>query len=86
MDLTSRWPSEREVQRAQASRDELIERIAWAIRDDETTEPLEGLQLRRASSPTEPYHYPESLFDMQRSCQGAWGRIMRYIAATSTRC
>jgi len=29
MDLTSRWTSEREVQRAQASRDELIERIAW---------------------------------------------------------
>ncbi|MFL5806544.1 MAG: AraC family transcriptional regulator N-terminal domain-containing protein [Roseiflexaceae bacterium] len=56
MDLTSRWQSEREVQRAQASRDELIERIARAIRDDGTTEPLEGLQLRRASSPTELGH------------------------------
>jgi AraC-like DNA-binding protein len=49
---TNRWPSEREVQRAQASREELVERLARAIRDDGTAEPLAGLRLRRASSPT----------------------------------
>jgi AraC-like DNA-binding protein len=48
--------SEREAQRAQASRDELVERIARAIREDGTVEPLEGLRLRRASSPTETGH------------------------------
>jgi AraC-like DNA-binding protein len=49
---TNRWPSEREVQRAQASREELVERLARAIRGDGTAEPLAGLRLRRASSPT----------------------------------
>src|SRR5262252_8849746 len=37
----------------QANREELAARIARAIRDDETAERLEGLRLRRASSPTE---------------------------------
>src|SRR5918911_3248242 len=48
--------SAREAHRAQASRDELVERIARAIRKDGTIEPLEGLRLRRASSPTELGH------------------------------
>jgi len=52
MNSTSRSQSEREMQQAQASRDELVERLAWAIRDDGTAEPLAGLRLRRASSPT----------------------------------
>jgi AraC-like DNA-binding protein len=52
MDSTNRWLSEREVQRAQASREELVERLAQAIRDDGTAEPVAGLRLRRASSPT----------------------------------
>jgi AraC-like DNA-binding protein len=52
MESTHRCPSEREVQRAQASREELVERLAGAIRDDGTIEPLNGLRLRRASSPT----------------------------------
>src|SRR5215216_2809747 len=39
-----------------ASREELAERIARAAREDGTVEPLEGLQLRRASSPTEIGH------------------------------
>jgi AraC-like DNA-binding protein len=56
MDLMNPPQSEREVHRAQASRDELGERIAWAIREDGTVVPLEGLQLRRASSPTELGH------------------------------
>jgi AraC-like DNA-binding protein len=56
MDLMNRPQSEREAHRAQASRDELVERIARAIREDGTVEPLEGLMLRRACSPTELGH------------------------------
>src|SRR5918997_235257 len=57
MDLMNRHPqSEREAYRVQASREELVERIARAIREDGTVETLEGLRLRRASSPTELGH------------------------------
>jgi len=56
MDSTNQRQSEREVQRVQTSHEELIERLARAIRDDGTTEPLAGLRLRRASSPTELGH------------------------------
>jgi AraC-like DNA-binding protein len=52
----NRPQSEREAHRVQASRDELVERIARAIHEDGIVEPLEGLQLRRASSPTELGH------------------------------
>jgi AraC-like DNA-binding protein len=38
---------------AQASRDELVERIARAIREDGTAEPLKGIRLRRSSSTTQ---------------------------------
>jgi AraC-like DNA-binding protein len=47
---------EREERRAQANQDELVERIARAIREDGTLEPLRGLHLKRVSSPTEPVH------------------------------
>ena len=47
---------EYEAQRAQANRQELVERIARAIRDDGRVEPLNGLYLNRVSSPTEPVH------------------------------
>jgi AraC-like DNA-binding protein len=53
MDLMNRPQSEHEAHRVQASRDELVERIARAIHEDGTVEPLDGLRLRRASSPTE---------------------------------
>jgi AraC-like DNA-binding protein len=56
MDLMNHRQSAREAHRAQASRDELVERIARAIREDGTVESLEGLRLRRASSPTELGH------------------------------
>src|SRR5829696_6934292 len=56
MDLMNRPQSEHEAHRVQASREELLERIARAIREDGTVEPLEGLGLRRASSPTELGH------------------------------
>ncbi len=56
MDSTNRRQPERAVQRVQANREELVERLARAIREDGTAEPLEGLRLRRASSPTEVGH------------------------------
>src|SRR5215216_6419070 len=56
MDLMNRPHSEHEAHRVQASREELVERIARAIREDGTVELLEGLGLRRASSPTELGH------------------------------
>src|SRR5215213_11045425 len=56
MDLMNRPQSEHEAHRVQASRDELVERIAQAIREDGTVEPLEGLHLNRSSSPTELGH------------------------------
>jgi hypothetical protein len=56
MDVMNGRQLEREEQRAQASRGELVERIARAIHDDGTATPLEGLMLRRASSPMELGH------------------------------
>jgi AraC-like DNA-binding protein len=56
MDLMDRPASGSEEPRAQASRDELAKRIARAVREDGTVEPLEGLHLARASSPTEAVH------------------------------
>jgi len=56
MDSTPLQQFEREAHRAQASRDELVELIARAIREDGTVEPLKGLHLNRASSPREPLH------------------------------
>lgn len=46
-------PLEREADREQANRDELVGRIARAIRADGRVEPLKGLYLNRSSSPTE---------------------------------
>ena len=40
----------------QANRDELVERIARAIREDGKIEPVKGLHLNRASSPKEPVY------------------------------
>src|SRR4051794_23597670 len=45
-----------EAQRVQANRQELIARIAQAIREDGRVEPLKGLYLNRISSPTGPVH------------------------------
>jgi AraC-like DNA-binding protein len=56
MDSTHPQQVEREANRAQASRDELVERITRAIHEDGTFEPLKGLSLNRASSPKEPLH------------------------------
>ena len=56
MDSMNHQQVEREAHRAQANRDELVERIARAIREDGTVEPLKGLHLNRSSSPKEPLH------------------------------
>jgi uncharacterized coiled-coil protein SlyX len=56
MDSSTTEPSEREIQRLQANRDELVERLARAIRHNGTAEPVAGLMLRRESTPTELGH------------------------------
>src|SRR6266568_4613690 len=47
---------ERTARQALANREELRERIARAVREDGTVEPLRGLHLKRVSAPTEPVH------------------------------
>src|SRR5213083_1294008 len=44
------------AQHAQANRQELVARIAQAIREDGKLEPLKGLYLHRVSSRAEPVH------------------------------
>jgi AraC-like DNA-binding protein len=53
MDMMNHQPAEREAQRIQANREELVERIARAMRADGTTQPLQGLHLYRHSFPLE---------------------------------
>src|SRR6266513_3159723 len=53
MDVMIHQQAEREAQRVQANREELVERIARAMREDGTTQPLQGLHLYRRSSPLE---------------------------------
>jgi len=85
MDVMNRWQSERDAHTAQASRDELAERIARAIRDDGIAEPLDGLRLRRAASPTEVGHgvsYPSFCVIAQGSKEVRLGdRRYRYDPA-----
>ena len=50
-----------EAQHAQSNRAELVERIARAIPDDGRCEPLKGVYLFRASSPTELLHCDATL-------------------------
>ena len=47
---------ERDARRLLANREELVERIAQAVRDDGTIQPLQGLYLSRASTPLGPLH------------------------------
>ncbi len=53
MDTMNPKPLEREADREQANRDELVERIARAVREDGRVERLQGLYLNRSSLPTE---------------------------------
>src|SRR5688572_5478945 len=56
MDSMNHQQIEHEIHRAQANRDELVELITQALREDGTVEPLKGLHLHRSSSPREPLH------------------------------
>ncbi len=53
MDIMNHQQEEREAEWMQANREELVERIARAIRQDGTTQPLQGLHLYRHSFPLE---------------------------------
>jgi AraC-like DNA-binding protein len=48
--------AEREMQRLQANREELVERVWRVLREDGTVQPLPGLHLARSSSKTSPLH------------------------------
>jgi hypothetical protein len=56
MDVMIHQQADREAQRAQANREELVERIARAMRADGTVQPLQGLHLYRFSSPMDLGH------------------------------
>jgi AraC-like DNA-binding protein len=56
MDSMNRWQPKHEADMVRASREELAKHIARAARQDGTVEPLEGIQLRRASSTTKIGH------------------------------
>lgn len=56
MDAMNLQQVEREAHWTQASRDELVELIARAVREDGSVAPLKGLTLHRSSSPKEPLH------------------------------
>jgi AraC-like DNA-binding protein len=56
MDTMTNQPTERETQRMQANREELIERILRAVPEDDIIQPLPGIFLARVSSPTERAH------------------------------
>ncbi len=56
MNVMIHQQAEREVLRVQANREELVERIARAVREDGTTQPLPGLYLSRSSLPLKPLH------------------------------
>ena len=49
MNVMIHQQAEREAQRVQAHREELVERITRAIREDGTVQPLQGLHLSRSS-------------------------------------
>jgi AraC-like DNA-binding protein len=56
MNVMIHQQAEREAQRVQANREELLERIARAICKDGITQPLPGLHLARSSLPLERLH------------------------------
>jgi AraC-like DNA-binding protein len=65
MERTNYMQSEREEQRFQANREELVERIMRAVPEDGILEPLEGLFLARSSVPLEKiYSAPKPSFCM----------------------
>lgn len=56
MDVLNPQRTERDTQRLQASREELVERITFVLREDGVHQPLPGLHLARLSAPLEKLH------------------------------
>jgi AraC-like DNA-binding protein len=56
MNLMNQKSSEREAELMQANREELVERIGRAMREDGTVQPLKGLHLNRRSSLRAPIY------------------------------
>ncbi|MGD0005719.1 MAG: AraC family transcriptional regulator [Anaerolineaceae bacterium] len=56
MDMINDQQAEREAQRMQANREELVERIMRAVPEDGPAQPLEGLHLYRSSLHLEQVH------------------------------
>lgn len=56
MDVINQQHSEREAQRMQVNREELLARIARTIHEDGVSQPLQGLHLGRLSTPLEKIH------------------------------
>ncbi len=56
MNVMIHKPAAREAQLMQANREELVERIGRAMREDGTTQPFPGLHLYRRSSPLQLLH------------------------------
>jgi AraC-like DNA-binding protein len=56
MGVTNHQQIEREAQRAQINREELVARIAPAVPEDGVVQPLQGLHLGRLSRPSERIH------------------------------
>src|SRR6266704_3238789 len=56
MNIMIHQQAEREAELMQAHHEELVERIARAIRQDGTIQPIQGLHLSRSSLPLKPLH------------------------------
>lgn len=56
MKVLNHQQTEREAQRLQDNREELVERIARVIREDGVIQPLQGFYLARLSTPLEKIH------------------------------
>ncbi|HEV2173312.1 MAG TPA: hypothetical protein VGR71_07085, partial [Nitrospira sp.] len=56
MNVMIHQQAEREAQLMQAHSEELVERIARAMREDGTAQQLQGLHLSRSSLPLKPLH------------------------------
>jgi len=56
MDVVNHKRTERDTQRLQASREELVERITFVMSEDGISQPLQGLHLARLSAPMEKLH------------------------------
>src|SRR5215207_6397606 len=56
MDVINHQQAEREAQRMQVNREELVERIARATHTDGYIQPIQGIHLGRFSAPLEDIH------------------------------